>query len=36
LPLLDTRRAVGFFDDGAGRNLRLMHIESDHAFVKRY
>jgi len=36
LPLFDKRRAVCLFDDRAGRNLRLMHIESDHTLVKRY
>lgn len=30
------RRAIRFFDDRAGRNLRLMHIEADDAFVKCY
>jgi hypothetical protein len=33
LTLLNARRAIRFFDDRASRNLRLMHIESDDAFV---
>ena len=36
LPLLDTRCAVGLFENRTGRNLRLTHIVSDDAFVKRY
>lgn len=35
LPLLDARGAIGFFEDGTGCDLRLMHIDSDNAFVKR-
>ena len=36
LPLLDARRAVGLLNQRTGRDLRLMNIQTDHAFVQRY
>ena len=35
LPLFDVRGAIGLIDERTGRDLRLVHIESDNAFVKR-
>ncbi|HUX30696.1 MAG TPA: hypothetical protein VMV78_08740 [Thiobacillus sp.] len=36
LSLLNTRRSVRLFDNGAGRDLRLMNIQSDNAFMDGY
>ena len=36
LPLLDARTTVGFLDQRTGRDLRLMDVEPDDAFVQRY
>jgi len=30
----DMRDAVIAFDDGAGRDLRLMHVQADHTFIQ--
>jgi hypothetical protein len=35
LPLLDARAAVGFLNQRADRDLRLMNIETNDAFVHR-
>jgi hypothetical protein len=35
LPLLDARTAIGFLNQRTGRNLCLMDIEADDAFVQR-
>jgi len=35
LTLLNSYQTVAFFDQCAGRNLCLMHIESNNTFVKR-
>jgi hypothetical protein len=36
LPLLDARTAIGFLDQCTGRDLRVMNLETNRAFVQYY